>query len=86
MWVDKEMDTFDKRPQDPYVITEEQRKFCGKKFGLLEGKFLEEAFLKRIPGETAKLLAHGILDNDSKWRQAVGEITLTTRMSSSPRI
>jgi len=77
MWVDKEMDTFDKRPQDPYVITEEQRRFLREEiWPYWKGNSLEEAFLKRVPGETAKLLVDtGILDNDSKWRQAVGEIT-----------
>jgi formate C-acetyltransferase len=77
IWVDKEMDAFDKRPQDPYVITEEQRKFLREEvWPYWKGNSLEEAFLKRVPGETAKLLVDtGILDNDSKWRQAVGEIT-----------
>ena len=77
MWVDKEMDAFDKRPQDPYVITEEQRNFLREEvWPYWKGNSLEEAFLKRVPGETAKLLVDtGILDNDSKWRQAVGEIT-----------
>ena len=27
LWVDQEMEDFDKRPQDPYVMTNEQRKF-----------------------------------------------------------
>ena len=27
LWVDKEMDTFSDRPQDPYEMTDEQRKF-----------------------------------------------------------
>lgn len=77
MWVDKEMDNFDKRPQDPYVITDEQREFLRKEiFPYWKGKSLEEHFLKRIPEETAKILIDtGIIDNDSKWRQAVGEVT-----------
>ncbi len=29
-WVDKEMDTFDKRTQDPYVISKEQIEFIRK--------------------------------------------------------
>lgn len=77
MWVDKEMDNFDKRPQDPYFITENQRKFIREEiFPYWKGKSLEEHFLKRIPDETAKILIDtGIIDSDSKWRQAVGEIT-----------
>ena len=37
---------------------------------------MEEVFLARIPEDTAKILVDtGIIDNDSKWRQAVGEVT-----------
>lgn len=76
-WVDREMDTFETRPQDPYVMTEEQRRFARDNlWPYWRGKSLEEAFLKRVPGDTARILVDtGILDNDSKWRQAVGEIT-----------
>jgi choline trimethylamine-lyase len=76
-WVDREMDTFDKRPQDPYHITSEQRDFLRSDiFPYWEGKSLEEVFLKQLPEETARILVDtGIIDNDSKWRQAVGEIT-----------
>ncbi len=76
-WVDKEMDTFDKRTQDPYVISKEQIEFIRKEiFPYWKGKSLEEVFLARIPEDTAKILVDtGIIDNDSKWRQAVGEVT-----------
>ncbi len=76
-WVDREMDTFETRSQDPYYMTEEQRSFVREQiFPYWKGKSLEEAFLSRIPEDTAKILIDtGIIDNDSKWRQAVGEIT-----------
>lgn len=76
-WVDKEMDNFDKRVQDPYVMTDEQRLFVRKNiFPYWKGKSLEEAFLSQLPKETAKVAVDtGFVDNDSKWRQAVGEIT-----------
>lgn len=76
-WVDREMDTFSDRPQDPYVITKEQCDFVRKEiFPYWKGKSLEETFLSRLPEDTAKIgVDTGILDNDSKWRQAVGEIT-----------
>jgi formate C-acetyltransferase len=76
-WVDREMDNFDKRVQDPYVMTDEQRSFVRKNiFPYWKGKSLEEAFLAQLPKETAKVAVDtGIVDNDSKWRQAVGEIT-----------
>ncbi|SMP72178.1 glycyl radical protein [Anoxynatronum buryatiense] len=76
-WVDQEMDHFDKRPQDPYYISQEQREFLRKEvFPYWNEKSLEEVFLKQLPPETSKILVDtGIIDNDSKWRQAVGEVT-----------
>lgn len=76
-WVDREMDNFDKRVQDPYVMTDEQRAFVRNNiFPYWKGKSLEEAFLSQLPKETAKVVVDtGFVDNDSKWRQAVGEIT-----------
>ncbi len=77
MWVDREMDQFATRPQDPYVMTEEQRQFVREKiFPYWKGKSLEEAFLARLPAETRRIAVDtGVIDSDSKWRQAVGEIT-----------
>ena len=76
-WVDREMDTFDTRPQDPYVMTEEQREFVRKEiFPYWKGKSLEEHFLQQLPEESRDIaIDTGIVDNDSKWRQAVGETT-----------
>lgn len=76
-WVEKEMDTFETRPQDPYVMTDEQRAYVREHiFPYWKGKSLEEAFLNRVPQATAKILIDtGIIDNDSKWRQAIGEVT-----------
>lgn len=77
LWVDREMDTFSTRPQDPYIMTDEQRKFVRENiFPYWKGKSLEEAFLARVPEDTKHIgVDTGILDNDSKWRQAVGEVT-----------
>ncbi len=71
------MDMFDKRPQDPYEMTDEQREYVRKNiFPYWKGKSLEEHFLSILPEETAKIAVDtGIVDNDSKWRQAVGEVT-----------
>jgi len=76
-WVDAEMDQFDKRPQDPYEMTEEQRCYVREHiFPYWKNQSLEEYFLARLPEDSAKLVIDtGIIDNDSKWRQAVGEIT-----------
>ncbi|RQW64763.1 glycyl radical protein [Vibrio viridaestus] len=76
-WVEKEMDTFSSRAQDPYEMTDEQRQFVRKEiFPYWHGKSLEEHFLATLPMQTAKITVDtGVVDNDSKWRQAVGEIT-----------
>ncbi len=76
-WVDEEMDHFEERKQDPYVITPEQREYVREHiFPYWKGKSLEEAFLARLPEDTAKIgVDTGIIDTDSKWRQAVGEVT-----------
>lgn len=77
MWVDREMDHFETRPQDPYIMTDEQRAFVRKNiFSYWKGKSLEEAFLARLPEDSRRIgIDTGIIDNDSKWRQAVGEVT-----------
>ena len=76
-WVDQEMDTFETRTQDPYCIDDITKKTLRKDiFPYWRGKSLEETFLSRIHPETANILIDtGIIDNDSKWRNAVGEIT-----------
>lgn len=76
-WVDREMDSFATRPQDPYVMTPEQCEYVRKNiFPYWKGKSLEEAFLARLPEETKHIgVDTGVIDSDSKWRQAVGEVT-----------
>lgn len=77
MWVDREMDNFATRPQDPYLMTDEQRAFVRENiFPYWKGKSLEEAFLARLPEDTKHIgVDTGVIDSDSKWRQAVGEVT-----------
>ncbi len=76
-WVDREMDHFSDRVQDPYEMTDEQRDFVRRHiFPYWKGKSLEEAFLAQIPADIATVAVDtGIIDIDSKWRQSVGEIT-----------
>lgn len=71
------LDHFADRPQDPYIITDEQRKFVREEiFPYWKGRSLEEAFLARLPEDTRKIgVDTGVIDSDSKWRQAVGEVT-----------
>ncbi len=77
LWVDREMDHFADRPQDPYLVTDEQKSFIRKNiFPYWKGKSLEEAFLSRLPEDTKHIgVDTGVIDSDSKWRQAVGEVT-----------
>ncbi len=65
------------RKQDPYSIgTEEVRELLDNILPFWNGKSIEEAFLARLPEATAAIAVDtGIVDNDSKWRCAVGEIT-----------
>ena len=76
-WVEKEMDDFENRSQDAYLIGKDQKEILRRDiFPYWQGKSLEEAFISRIPEETKKIAVDtGIVDNDSKWRSAVGEIT-----------
>lgn len=76
-WVDDEMDSFASRNQDPYCIDDiAKRRLRSEIFPYWRGKSLEDTFLARIHPETAHILIDtGIIDNDSKWRNAVGEIT-----------
>ena len=76
-WVDKEMETFSSRPQDPYQMTKEQIEYVRKNiFPYWQGKSLEERFLMALPATTREMgVDTGIIDTDSKWRQAIGEVT-----------
>ncbi len=76
-WVDSEMDTFASRNQDPYCVDDiAKRTLRNEIFPYWQGKSLEETFLSRINPETANILIDtGIIDSDSKWRNAVGEVT-----------
>lgn len=76
-WVEREMDDFADRTQDSYLIDDTAKQTLRNGvFPYWRGKSLEETFLSRINAETAKILVDtGIIDNDSKWRNAVGEIT-----------
>lgn len=58
-------------------MTDDQRRFVREKiFPYWKGKSLEEAFLARLPAETRHIgVDTGVIDSDSKWWQAVGEVT-----------
>jgi formate C-acetyltransferase len=76
-WVEEEMDRFETREQDAYRITPQQKEVLRSEiFPYWRGQSLEEAYLSRLPEETTRVVVDtGIVDNDSKWRAYVGEIT-----------
>ncbi len=76
-WIEEEIEDIGKRDQDPYAIGEaELRELMEEILPFWKGKSIEEAFLAGLPKETADIAVDtGIVDNDSKWRCAVGEIT-----------
>jgi len=76
-WIEDEIETIGTRDQDPYTIrAKDLRELLDEILPFWNGKSIEEAFLARLPEETAKIAVDtGIVDNDSKWRCAVGEIT-----------
>ena len=76
-WVNEEMDNFAQRTQDQYDISDIDKFILRKDiFPYWQNKSLEETFLARLNEKTTRVLVDtGIVDNDSKWRSAVGEIT-----------
>ena len=76
-WIDDEMEGFSEREQDPYIMDDNQIKYCREEiFPYWKGKSAEDIFLTRIPEETGKIgVDTGFIDTDSKWRNGIGEIT-----------
>lgn len=76
-WIEAELDDLQTRPQDPYAVTEDQKRQLREEiFPYWQGRSLEEAYLARLPRETAWVTVDtGVVDNDSKWRAYVGENT-----------
>ena len=76
-WIEAELDDFPTRTQDPYRVTDDQKRRLREEiFPYWQGRSLEEAYLARLPRETAWVTVDtGVVDNDSKWRAYVGENT-----------
>lgn len=76
-WIEAELEAFQTRTQDPYGVTEDQKRRLREEiFPYWQGRSLEEAYLARLPEETAWVTVDtGVVDNDSKWRAYVGENT-----------
>ena len=76
-WIEAELEDFQTRGQDPYTVTEAQKaRLRDEIFPYWQGRSVEEAYLARLPEETAWVTVDtGVVDNDSKWRSYVGENT-----------
>ena len=76
-WIRDEIENIGNRSQDPYAIDDDSiYVLLNDILPYWNGRSIEEAFLSRLPDETAQIAVDtGIVDNDSKWRCAVGEIT-----------
>jgi len=77
-WVKDELDTMATRPQDPYLICEEDKKILREEiFPYWEGKSMEDYFLANISDELRKIsLGTNIIFGDLKSQNGAGEIAL----------
>lgn len=74
MWYKDELDTMATRPQDPYQITEEDKKILNEIFPYWEGKSMEEYFLANIPEDLVKIaVTSGVVFGDNKSAAGAGE-------------
>jgi formate C-acetyltransferase len=77
-WFDKELDTLSTRPQDPYLVDEEQKAlFRERIYPYWQGKTVIEHWLKRVPADTRALgYETGVIDVEIKTESGPGEIAL----------
>ena len=75
-WFDKELDTLSDRPQDPYIVDEEQKAlFREQVYPYWQGKTVIEHWLKRVPADTRALgYETGVIDVEIKTESGPGEI------------
>ena len=77
-WLDKELDTLATRKQDPYQMSEEQKKtFRRDIYPYWKGKTVIEHWLAQVPADTLQLSNKtGILDCEIKTECGPGEIAI----------
>ena len=75
-WFDKELDTLSTRPQDPYIVDEEQKALFREKIHpYWQGKTVIEHWLKRVPADTRAFgYETGVIDVEIKTESGPGEI------------
>ena len=76
-YLEEELDTISTRPQDPYLITENQKKLLREFIKpYWQGKSLKEAWLARVPDELRQIgIKTSIIDVDGKAENGPGEFT-----------
>ncbi len=74
-WLSQEYDTISTRKQDPYILTEENKRILQEEiFPYWEGKSVSEHWLKQIPPHIRELAVKtGIIDVEIKTQSAAGE-------------
>lgn len=77
LWFRDELDTMDTRPQDPYRISEEDKKILSEEvFPYWEGKSMEEYFFANISPDLAKIaLESGVVFEDFKTAAGAGDFS-----------
>jgi formate C-acetyltransferase len=75
-WFDKELDTLSDRPQDPYLVDDEQKRLFRERIHpYWRGKTVIEHWLKRVPADTRALgYETGVIDVEIKTESGPGEI------------
>ena len=74
-WLSQELDTISTRKQDPYILSDENRRILEEEvFPYWEGKTVSEYWLKQIPPHIRDLAVKtGIIDVEIKTQSAAGE-------------
>ena len=74
-WIPNELDSMSTRPQDPYLVTEEQKKlYMEKIYPFWQGKTLYDKWTGIAPQDVVDLLnLNGIIDNDNHLLCGPGE-------------
>ena len=74
-WLSEEYDTISTRKQDPYLLSEENKRILQEEiFPYWEGKSVSEHWLKQIPPHIRELAVKtGIIDVEIKTQSAAGE-------------
>lgn len=76
-WLEQEMDTLSTREQDPYRITEDQKKALREEiFPYWRGRSLEEYFMANLPPDTRRIAVQtGVIDVELKSQNGAGEFS-----------